>query len=128
MRMFLCISACIAVMSGFLFAHHGGMAYDRTKLTNLKATITEFRWSNPHVQIFFDAKDEKGNVTHWNCESVNPGMLAKQGWTKRTLKSGDEVTIAAFPSKFAGKEEFTVCLLQTLTLADGTILKSQVLD
>jgi hypothetical protein len=115
-------------MSGFLFAHHGAMAYDRTKLTNFKATITEFRWSNPHVQIFFAAKDEKGNVTHWNCESINPGMLAKQGWTKRTLKAGDEVTIAAYPAKFAGKEEFTVCLLQTLTLADGTILKSVLLD
>lgn len=126
MRIIGCV-LCMAVMSGFLFAHHGAQAYNRGMLTNFKATITEFRWSNPHVQILFDTKDQQGKVTHWNCESINPGMLAKQGWNKRTLKAGDEVTIAAFPAKVAG-EQFTVCLLQTLTLADGTVLKSVLLD
>src|SRR4051812_16743633 len=121
---FFAVTLCALFSCGLLLAHHGGQAYDRGKLTNFKATITDFRWSNPHVQIFFDAKDDKGSVIHWNCESINPGMLAKQGWTKRTLKAGDEVTIAAFPaSKGSG-----VCLLQTLTLADGKTLKAVLLD
>jgi hypothetical protein len=116
--------ACIAGACSVLSAHHGGTAYDRTKLTNFKATITEFRYINPHVQIFFDAKDEKGNVKHWNCESINPGMLSKQGWTKNTLKPGDQVTLAVFPAR----EGAPVCLLQKLTLADGKTLNAVLLD
>jgi hypothetical protein len=107
-----------------LFAHHGASVYDRQKLTNFKATITEFRYVNPHVQIFFDVKDETGNVVRWNCESINPGMLSKQGWTRNTLKPGDQVTIAAFPARLGSP----ICLFQKLTLADGKELQGVLLD
>jgi len=109
---------------GVLFAHHGASAYDRRKLTNFKATIAEFRYINPHVQIFFDAKDDKGATVRWNCESINPGMLSKQGWTRNTLKPGDQVTLVAFPAK----EGAPVCLLQKLILPDGKTLDTVLLD
>src|SRR5436190_23787962 len=48
------------------FAHHGASGYDSTKMTILKATITEFVWMNPHSQVKFDTTDDKGVVTHWN--------------------------------------------------------------
>ncbi len=118
------VIVCAVTFSGSLFAHHGGSAYDRSKLTNFKATITDFRYINPHVQIFFDAKNDKGTVVHWNCESINPGMLSKQGWSKNTLKAGDHVTIAAFPAR----EGAPVCLLQKVVLADGKTLDSVLLD
>ena len=118
------LAMLVITFCGALLAHHGGTAYDRTKLTNFKATITEFRYVNPHVQIFFDAKDQKGNVIHWNCESINPGMLSKQGWTKNTLKPGDEVTLSVYPAREGGP----VCLLQKLTLADGKTLNTVLLD
>ena len=121
---FFAVIACVAMLSGSLLAHHGGSAYDRGKLTNFKATITEFRYINPHVQFFFDAKDEKGNVIHWNCESINPGMLSKQGWSKNTLKAGDQVTILGFPAR----EGAPVCLVQKLILADGKELQTVLLD
>lgn len=118
------VIVCAAMVSGSLFAHHGASAYDRSKLTNFKATITDFRYINPHVQIFFDAKDEKGSVVHWNCESINPGMLSKQGWSRNTLKTGDQVTIVAFPAR----EGAPVCLLQKIVLGDGKTLNSVLLD
>jgi hypothetical protein len=105
-------------------AHHGGTAYDRTNPLNLKATVTEFKWTNPHVYIFFDAPDGKGNTDHWNCESINPGMLSKQGWTRRTLNAGDKVTIIVYPSKSGSK----VCLLDRLILANGKELTTRLLD
>src|SRR5262245_49783234 len=97
-----------------LFAHHGASAYDRTKKMTVKATVTEFKWQNPHVYVFFDAKDDKGVVAHWTCESINPGMLQKQGWTRKTLNPGDQVTVTAFPSRTGSP----VCLLDKVTLAD----------
>lgn len=120
----LAAMVCVVTIAGVLFAHHGASAYDRSKLTNFKATITDFRYINPHVQIFFDARDDKGSVIHWNCESINPGMLSKQGWSKNTLKAGDQVTLVAFPAR----EGAPVCLLQKLILADGKTLDTILLD
>ncbi len=107
-----------------MFAHHGASAYDRGATVTLKATITEFKYANPHVQIFFDAKDDKGNVQHWNCETINPAMLSKQGWSKNTLKPGDQVTIIGHPSRTGSP----IILLEKLVLADGRELAGILLD
>jgi len=90
----------------------------------LKATITEFKWTNPHVYILFDAPNPTGSTDHWSCESINPGMLSKQGWSRRTLNAGDKVTIIGFPAKSGSK----VMLLEKLILADGKELAPTLLD
>ena len=86
-------AVCVVALCGPLSAHHGASAYDRARQVSLKATITEFRWTNPHTYILFDAPDGQGRIEQWSCESINPGMLSKQGWTRRTLNAGDKVTI-----------------------------------
>ena len=83
----------LLVVSGSLFAHHGGAAYESTVLT-MKGTITEFRFINPHSQIFFDVTNAKGEVEHWQGEVTAPNKLARAGWTKNTLKPGDVFTIS----------------------------------
>lgn len=110
----------LLVVSASLFAHHGTAAYDYTKTLNLKATITDFVWSNPHCQIEFDAKDDNGNPQHWIIEAFNPAMLRRDGWSmgKDTLKPGDEVTISFHPSKNGQK----VGILDKLVLANGQVL------
>ena len=84
---------------GPALAHHGNAAYDLANPITLKGTVTEFVWSNPHVQIYFDVKDDKGKVVHWASETVSPGLLARAGWTKTELKPGDEITITLGPAK-----------------------------
>ena len=76
-----------------LIAHHGASGYDNTKMTILKATITEFVWRNPHSEVRFDAMDDKGNVQRWAIEAPPPTMLVERGWTRRSLKPGDQVTL-----------------------------------
>ena len=106
------------------FSHHGASAYDRNNRITLKATVTEFKWTNPHVYILFDAADQKGNTGRWSCESINPGMLSKQGWTRHTLNYGEKVTIVGFPAKSGSK----VMLLEKLILAGGKELAPALLD
>jgi hypothetical protein len=115
---------CIVTRSGVASPHHGASAYDRTNRITVKATITEIKWANPHVYTFFDAPDAKGNVDHWSCESINPGMLSKQGWSRRILNPGDKVTIIGFPARTGSK----VMLLEKLILADGKELAPTLLD
>jgi hypothetical protein len=87
-----------------VFAHHGtNISYDHEHPITLKATVTEFHFKRPHAQIFFDVKNDKGEVAHWGGELTDPINLARNGWTKKRseeeLKPGTVLTITVFPSK-----------------------------
>ena len=87
------VLAASLLISGPAFAHHSMSMYDRSHDTTFKATISEFNWSNPHSQIIFTATDEHGNVVKWVAEGPGPNRLANHGWSKDSLKPGDQVTI-----------------------------------
>ena len=86
-------------------AHHGtGISYDRSKEWRGKVVVTEFRYANPHPQLFFDRTDEKGNVVHWVSElNTNPSRMLRAGWTRKrseeVLKPGTQVILTIAPSK-----------------------------
>ncbi len=80
-------------------AHHGNSAYDEQARVPIKGTVTEFVWTNPHSQIYLDVKDKNGNIVHWGIETNSPGILTRAGWTRRSVKPGDEVTIILCPAK-----------------------------
>lgn len=82
-----------------LFAHHGNAAFDVGKRTTVKGTVTEWLWANPHCWLKFDAKDDKGEVVHWVAESNNSSDMLEKGWSSRTLKAGDNVTVTLEPVK-----------------------------
>ena len=99
-----------------LAAHHGTNAsYAMDRTVTLKGTVTEFRWTNPHCAILFDVKEDSGNVVAWAAETHPPAMLKMGGWTKNTLKPGDEVTLTLNPSK-AGTP---VGVASSIVLPDG---------
>ena len=83
-----------------VLAHHGtGVAYDSSKPTVVKGVVTDFAWKNPHAQLFLDVKDESGSVQQYAVEMNSPGVMTRQGWTKRQFKAGDEVSITVYPAK-----------------------------
>jgi hypothetical protein len=84
---------------GGVFAHHGNSAYDETVRVPIKGTVTEFIWTNPHSQIYVDVKDSSGKVVNWGVETNSPGLLTRAGWTRRSIKAGDQVTIILCPAK-----------------------------
>jgi hypothetical protein len=94
-----CFAVSLLVISVPLFAHHGGAAYDTGKSITLKGTIVNFEWTSPHSQIHLDVTDDKGNVVHWNFECQPPSILIHAGWTKTSLKPGDQVTVVARPTR-----------------------------
>jgi hypothetical protein len=95
----------IVLMIGFLagsaplFAHHGTASYDSDKTVTVTGTVTDYIWSNPHVLLKVDAKDDSGNLQHWVIETQNPVTQMSHGWTKNTFKSGDEVTVDVTPAR-----------------------------
>ena len=90
----------LLVASGQIAAHHGTrVSYDWTNPTRITGTVTEFVWRNPHARLFFDVTDKESNVVHWGGEMSSPTNLARSGWTRATLKPGDELTMTIYPSR-----------------------------
>jgi hypothetical protein len=82
----------------------------------VKATVTSFQFINPHVQIFLDAKNDKGEIQKWTCEARSPAMLVRNGnWDKSTLKPGDTITAIGFQAKNGAP----ILRLKKIVLADG---------
>ncbi len=81
------------------FAHHGYAAYDMTQTLTLTGTVTEVVLANPHSSLAFDVKDDKGNVTRWAIEFGQLRAVVAQGWTRETLKPGDEIKVSLRPAK-----------------------------
>jgi hypothetical protein len=96
---FLAGMTALLLMSAPASAHHGNSAYDEQARVPVKGTVTEYVWVNPHAQIYLDVKDKSGAVVHWAIETNSPGILTRSGWTRRSLKAGDEVTIILCPAK-----------------------------
>jgi hypothetical protein len=107
-----------------LFAHHGNAAYDDKNPITIKGTVTEFAWTNPHVQIYLDVKDDKGGVAHWSVETYSPGKLIRAGWAKDSVKAGDAVSINLIPARNGSPVGF----LHKLVLANGKELGLQELE
>jgi hypothetical protein len=82
-----------------VFAHHGTASYDTKTVVTVKGTMTDFRFINPHVQLYFDVKNDKGEMEKWQAELTAPNKLSRAGWDKHTLKSGDSITASGYVSK-----------------------------
>jgi hypothetical protein len=82
-----------------LYAHHGYAAYDTDRKVTLKGTVTRWIWSNPHCMVQLDVTDESGHVAHWIAETENPSAMIRIGWTDKSLKVGDQITLTALPVK-----------------------------
>lgn len=82
-----------------LLAHHGVAAYDMEKSLTFKATVTQWVWSNPHCVLLFDATDDHGQVVQWTAETENPSSTIHQGWTRESMKPGDQISITVYQAK-----------------------------
>jgi hypothetical protein len=86
-------------------AHHSFSAeYDSKKSVTLKGTVTKVEWMNPHVYFYIDVTDEGGNISNWSLEMGPPNGLERSGWTRNTMKVGDEVIVEGTLAKDGSKQ------------------------
>jgi hypothetical protein len=103
-RFLLAFALAVAVLVAAvpMFAHHGTAAFDTSKAVTVKGAVTEFVFLNPHVQVYFDVKNDKGEMEKWQGELTAPNKLARAGWTKKTLQPGDMIEVTGFRVQSGG--------------------------
>lgn len=111
-RVFLAVIFCVSRA----VAHHSFAAeFDAEKPVTLKGTVVKWEMINPHGWITMDVTGPDGKTLQWMVEMSNPNGLMRLGWTKRTLKQGDEITIEGFRAK----DGSNTANAARVTLADG---------
>jgi Family of unknown function (DUF6152) len=88
-----------------VMAHHSFSAeYDSSKKISLRGIVTKVDWMNPHVYFYLDVTDDTGNVVNWAFEMGPPNGLERSGWTRNTMKVGDEVIVEGSLAKDGSKQ------------------------
>jgi hypothetical protein len=107
----------IAVLSSApLLAHHSFAAeFDSKKPVELKGTLVELEWVNPHAWIHMEVTDASGKVTKWDCELGSPNLLMRNGWRRDSLKKGDVIVVNGSQAK----DGTNVANARTVSFADG---------
>jgi hypothetical protein len=108
------IVSCFAFAS-LLQAHHASRQVYEGKSITLMGVVTDYEWANPHTVLSVAVKDDKGEVEEWHAEILPPTEMLRAGWTKESLKPGDEVTLTGRPGKYAQH----ILWLESLVTPDG---------
>jgi hypothetical protein len=99
------------------FAHHSFAAvYDSEKPITLHGVVTQVEWLNPHAHFYVDVQNEDGGVENWDFELASPNGLMRLGWTRKSLNSGDAVTVEGFVARDGSRRVNT----RSVTMADGS--------
>lgn len=81
-------------------AHHSfAVYYDAEKMVSVSGTVQDFRFTNPHAIIHLKTTDAAGAEVIWTVETTAPVFMARRGWSRDTIKAGEQVTIEGWHSR-----------------------------
>ena len=120
-------AASLLLLSAPLFAHHGFAGrYDEEHPVTVSGTVLELQFQNPHSIIIFENKDASGKAVRWQAELGSANLLAREGWTRATLKAGDHITIIG-PQNKNGSADLNLSHESKITLADsGKVIHNSI--
>jgi len=118
----LAVVAALALAAPLALAHHSfAVHFVSDRVITVKGTVTAFKFTNPHGIVTFSVPKDDGSVEEWRAETNSPNALRRRGWTKDSIKVGEEVEIIGFPTR-DGKPYVRI---SKLTFADGRELLGQ---
>lgn len=94
-------------------AHHTTANFDTTRNIELEGIITRYKWANPHIFIWLEARDEQGNAVTWRVEGGPPALLRRAGITQDLISVGQHVKVSGSPARAADRREVLMNALQT---------------
>jgi hypothetical protein len=116
MKRFMIGAGLVVALAQPASAHHSFAAeFDSNKPITITGSVTKVEWMNPHIWVYLDVKDDRGTTVRWQCEGGPPNTLTRNGWSKDSLKFGDQVTVDGYLAKDGTK----TCNARAVKLPDG---------
>ena len=97
-RKMLAVAAAL-LMTTVCVAHHSSAMFDKAKVVETVATVTEFQWTNPHIWIEISIESADGASEDWSIEGLGTNTLFRMGWRPNSFKPGDEIVIRFNPMR-----------------------------
>lgn len=95
------------LLASSVLAHHSiDQQFDTKHPIALEGVVTKVIWTNPHMRLYVDVKDQVGVVSNWEVQMGSPTMQILRGWKIDTVRSGDYVSIKASPARDGTKISF----------------------
>jgi hypothetical protein len=109
----------VLILGGVVSAHHSraGIYETDDKRIEMKGTVTEWKWRNPHVFLVWNAKDSNGKVVQWTGELSSVTSMMSEKLTRTSFKAGQEITVSVVPAR-AGTPQG---LLVKVVMEDGSV-------
>lgn len=116
------------LVSGFMAAgvadaHHSAAAAFTTNIIEVEGTVTEFNFTNPHIDVFFDVSGENGEVTQWVASGSAANLLRRRGWTAETIQPGQYLRISGREAR-NGVPMVLLGSIDEIDSSDGSLVRN----
>jgi hypothetical protein len=101
----LAVTLSLAALSHTTIAHHSTNGiYDEAADLELKGTVKEWRFVNPHPSLKLTVVDEKGESHEWDVSYGGSAVahLKRRGYNQDTFKPGDQIIVKGKPALAKG--------------------------
>jgi hypothetical protein len=116
------VAACVALLVGTAPAVHGhhsfAVEYDGARPVEIRGTVTQVDWVNPHARFVVDARVAPDRIERWHFDLASPNVLARNGWRRERLKVGADITVTGYRAKTGERR----AIAEAITRPDGTPL------
>jgi hypothetical protein len=116
--LFLATITAAALAAAPATAHHSFAVFDMAAQKTVTGVVKRVDWTNPHIWIWIDVANDKGGTDVYGFEGMSPNFLNRRGWTRTTLKAGDQITVVYRPMRDGANGG----MFMSTKLANGTVL------
>ena len=112
-----------ALTVGVSDAHHSAAAAFTTNVIEVEGVVTEFNFTNPHIDVFFDVSGENGEITRWVASGSAANLLRRRGWTAETIEPGQYLRITGREARDSVPMVLLGSIVE-LDPADGSLVRN----
>ena len=81
-------------------AHHSNPLYfDVDKAITLEGEVLRVMWINPHILLFLQSRNEKGELETWILQGASLNNAMRQAGLKERLQPGISIAARVWPSR-----------------------------
>jgi hypothetical protein len=81
-------------------AHHSNPLYfDMAKAITLEGEVLRVEWINPHILLFLQSKNEKGELETWILQGASLNNAMRQVGLKERLQPGISIAARVWPPR-----------------------------